>query len=156
MGRRRFARLCVEIVIGIGTSLVALAPPASAVNIEQYIEVPQCQPATSQDCKQIPQVPFDAGNGAALQVSFTANANHCSDIEVRFLVDGYPVSDRLRVGPAQTVTSHQFIESGAHELGVAARGVPGGCNTGGVLNAWGGTVHIISVGPGLPAPRHQG
>src|SRR5690349_8880463 len=69
---------------------VALAPPAAALHVEQYIEVPQCQPATSQACPQSPEVRFTAGQDERFQVQFTANANHCSDILVRFNVDNYP------------------------------------------------------------------
>lgn len=151
MLRQRFAPFFMAIVVvGFGTAGVALAPPSAALNLDQYIEVAQCDPPTSQDCKQIPQVPFTAGDKDKLQVTFTANANHCSDIEVRILVDNYPQSGWLRVGPGQSVTSPTFTQSGDHVLGVAARGVTGGCNTG-VLNAWGGTVHVTSVGAPPPS-----
>jgi hypothetical protein len=127
-------------VAGIG-----LAAPAFALHLDQYIEVPQCQPATSEECPQIPRVTFTAAeNGEGLTAGFTANANHCSDIQVRFLVDDYPQGDWIRVGPGQTIQSEPFMEKGTHVLGVFARGILGGCNTTGVLSAWGGTVHLDS------------
>jgi hypothetical protein len=135
----------------IAAAGVALAPPAAALHIEQYIEVPQCQPATSQVCAQSPEVKFTAGQGDSLQVQFTANANHCSDILVRFNVDNYPQSDWLRVGPGQTVTSPSFNKGGDHVLSVKAKGIDVGCNTG-VLNSWGGTVRVDSIDVVGPAP----
>jgi len=145
------------IVAGASMAGVMSAAPALAVHIEQYIEVPQCQPATSEDCPQVPAVTFSSVKGEGLQAQFTANANHCSDIFVRFLLDGYPQSDWIRVGPGQTTTTDPGFVSpgGTHSLGVAARGVLGGCNTTGVLSAWGGTVRIDSVGGGVQPPTHD-
>jgi hypothetical protein len=77
------------------TDGVALAPPASSRHLEEYIEVPQCQPATSQVCPQSPGVRFTAAQDDRLRAQFTANANHCSDILVRFNIDNYPQSDWL-------------------------------------------------------------
>jgi hypothetical protein len=139
-------------VIGIGVAGIAFAPPAAALHVEQYIEVPQCQPATSQECPQKPEVKFTAGQNESIQVQFTANANHCSDISVRILVDGYPQGDWLRVGPGQTATNPTFSKSGAHVLSVAAKGIEGGCNTG-HLDAWGGTVRMDSIDAVGPAPH---
>jgi hypothetical protein len=147
----RTSAFAATLVIGIGMAGVALAPPAAALHVEQYIEVPQCQPNTSQECPQKPEVKFTAGQNEDIQAQFTANANHCSDISVRFLVDGYPQGDWLRVGPGQTVSS-SFQKSGAHVLSVAAKGIEGGCNTG-HLDAWGGTVRLDSPDAVGPAPH---
>ncbi|AFM16462.1 hypothetical protein Mycch_1670 [Mycolicibacterium chubuense NBB4] len=149
---RRHRRVATGMMTGILTTALVLAPPAAALHVEQYIEVPQCQPATSQVCPQSPEVRFTAGQNDRIQAQFTANANHCSDILVRFNVDNYPQSEWLRVGPGQTVTSPFFDRSGEHVLSVTAQGVEGGCNTG-VLNAWGGTVRIDSVDVVGPAPH---
>jgi len=126
-----------------GIATLALASPASAVSIEQYVEVPQCQPATSQECPQVPEVFFTQLDKGFVLIQFTANQNHCSDINVRILIDGYPQLD-ARVGPGQTVQSTNLVVSGNHVLGVRATGIEGGCNTG-VLNSWGGTVRLESV-----------
>jgi hypothetical protein len=156
MFSRRFAQrypgAAAAMVVGMCTAGLVLAPPAAALHVEQYIEVPQCQPATSQVCPQSPEVRFTAGQNDRIQAQFTANANHCSDILVRFNVDNYPQSDWLRASPGQTVTSPSFNRSGDHVLSVTAQGVDGGCNTG-VLNAWGGTVRIDSVDVVGPAPH---
>lgn len=45
-----------------------------------------------------------------------------------------------------------ITKSGDPVLSVQAKGIEGGCNTG-VLNAWGGTVHLDSVGAVGPAPQ---
>jgi hypothetical protein len=141
----------MAMVVGMGAVGIALAPPAAALHVEQYIEVPQCQPATAQICPQSPEVRFTAGQNDRIQAQFTANANHCSDILVRFNVDNYPQSDWLRVSPGQTVSSPSFNRSGDHVLSVTAQGIEGGCNTG-VLNSWGGTVRIDSEDVVGPAP----
>jgi len=143
-------------VASVGAIGLLFAPHASgAVHVEQYIEVPQCQPATSQFCPQMPQVTYIADQeNDQVRAQFTANANHCSDIAVQFSRDGYgPMSDWLRVGPGQTVAATFNVGgTGQHVLHVAAQGLPGGCNTAGVLNAWGGTVRIDSEGAPRPTP----
>lgn len=149
---RRHRCAAITMVAGMCATALIVAPTAAALHVEQYIEVAQCQPATSQMCPQSPQVRFTSGPNERLQAQFTANANHCSDILVRFNVDDYPQSDWLRVGPGQTVSSPFFNRSGDHVLSVTAQGVDGGCNTG-VLNAWGGTVRLDSTDVVGPAPR---
>jgi hypothetical protein len=146
-------------IVAGGFAALRLAAPVSATGLaDQYVEVPQCQPNTSQTCPQEPEVPFTTPAGAKVQPSFTANANHCSDIQVRFLKDDpsttwYPASDWMQAGPGQTVTGfHYDVKPGNHTLKVQARGVPGGCNTG-HLDAWGGTVHIEGTEISLDAPK---
>jgi hypothetical protein len=149
---RRGRAALTAMFVAVAAAGVALAPPAAALHLEQYIEVPQCQPATSQVCAQSPEVRFTAGQDD-LQVQFTANANHCSDILVRFNVDNYPQGDWLQVGPGQTVSYPSVRTSGGdHVLSVTAKGIDGGCNTG-VLNSWGGTVRIDSADAVGPAPH---
>jgi len=138
--------------VGIVTAGMVLAPPAAAtLHLEQYIEVPQCTPATGQECPQIPEVNFTAGQDDSIRAQFTANANGCSDVDIRFLVDRYPQSDWIRVSPNQTISSGYFRRSGSHVLGVMAKGIEGGCNQG-ILNAWGGTVRLDSREPAAPDP----
>jgi hypothetical protein len=130
-----------------GVCALALASPASAVSIQQYVEVPQCQPATSQVCPQEPEVNFTAGNGGRgeiVDVQFTANQNHCSDIIVHVSIDGYVPSLLGRVGPGQTAKQGFGVGPGNHVLRVRAEGITGGCNTG-ALSSWGGTVRIDSA-----------
>jgi hypothetical protein len=153
---RRGRGVLAAMFVGIGAAGVTLAPPAAAtLHLEQYIEVPQCTPATGQECAQIPEVNFTAGQDDSIQAQFTANANGCSDAYIRFLVDHYPQSDWIRVSPNQTISSGYFRKSGSHALGVMAKGIEGGCNQG-ILNSWGGTVRLDSrepvVDPVGPAP----
>jgi hypothetical protein len=151
---QRIHALPMSMFLGVATAGVVLAPPAAAaVHVAQYVEVPQCQPNTSQLCPQEPEVKFTADHNDAVHARFTANANHCSDILVRFLVDHYPQGNFMRVGPSQTVSVSFITKSGDRVLSVQAKGIEGGCNTG-VLNAWGGTVHLDSVDAVGPAP-HQ-
>lgn len=122
---------------------LALSVPAVALSIEQYIEVAQCQPATSQVCPQVPEVTFTADEADFYLVQFTANQNHCADMIAHVLIDGYQQFS-ARVGPGQTAQKNLFVTSGNHVLGVRAEGIEGGCNTG-VVNSWGGTVRINSL-----------
>jgi hypothetical protein len=149
----------VAMLAGSGLAAVGFAGPASADTlVEQYIEVPQCQPNTSQECPQKPQVDYTAPpGGARIKAHFTANANHCSDLNVRLLKDDpatgvYPLSEWLRVGPGQTVDSGIIeVPAGGHFVRVFAKGIEGGCNIG-HLDAWGGTVRIET----LPKPTPVG
>jgi hypothetical protein len=157
--RKSSRSAAVAAVFACGVAAVGLAAPASADTLaDQYVEVPQCQPNTSQSCPQAPQVHFDLPAGGKVQASFTANANHCSDIQVRFLKNTksmgfYPASDWLQAGPGQTVTSPMISDLATGDLKIQAQGVPGGCNTG-HLDAWGGTVHVESTGvPDVDAPK---
>jgi hypothetical protein len=86
------------------TVLISIFLGVATAHIEQYVEVPQCRPNTSQQCPQEPEVMFTAGHNEGFDARFTANANHCSDILVRFLVDHYPQGNFMRVGPSQTVS----------------------------------------------------
>jgi hypothetical protein len=69
----------------------------------------------------------------------------------RFTVDDYPATDWIRDSPGQTITADIGIHPGNHVLGVSARGVEGGCNTG-ILSAWGGTVRLDTADDVGPAP----
>lgn len=149
---RRTGAVSVAIVVDICAAGVALAPPAAALHLEQYIEVPQCEPATGQLCPQSPEVEFTAGQNDRLQAQFTANSDGCSDALVRINVDNYPQSDWLRVSPSQTVSTGYFVRSEEHVLSVTAKGIEGGCNTD-ILYSWGGTVRIDSVDVVGPAPQ---
>ncbi len=134
------------VVTTAALAALAFAAPASAVSVEQYVEVPQCQPATSQVCPQVPEVTFAAGNGRSgewVVVQFTANQNHCADMIAHILIDNYPQFSG-RVGPGQSVKRTLAVSSGNHVLGVRAEGIAGGCNTG-VVNSWGGTIRIDSA-----------
>src|SRR5204863_394315 len=96
---------------------------------------------------------FTAGQNERINARFTANANHCSNILVRLLVDHYPQGDFMRAGPGQTVSVAFITKSGDRVLSVMAKGIKGGCNTG-VLNAWGGTVHLDTEDRVGPSPHH--
>jgi hypothetical protein len=106
--------------------------------------VPQCQPATSQLCPQIPTVNFVTTNESSILVEFTGNQNGCSDIIAHIIFDGAEWGSN-RVGPGGTDGGYEIpVTRGSHTVGVQAEGIEGGCNTG-VVTAWGGTVHIKSL-----------
>jgi hypothetical protein len=136
------------LVTGSGLAAVGFAGPASADTVaDQAVGVAQCQPNTSQKCPQDAQVDYNVPADGLVQAHFTANANHCSDINVRLIKDEpstgwYPMSDWMRVGPGQTVDSPKSDRTaGGHVIKVQAEGIDGGCNTG-HLDAWGGTLRV--------------
>lgn len=150
MARRgiRFTTSVAEIIVIVtaaGAGGLALAGPASAKPFVQdsYIEVPQCQPATSQLCPQIPT----ASVGAIMSptVSFTANSNHCSDIIAHVFIDGTEFGSDL-LEPGETTPDFPLEDLQPHTVGIQAEGIPGGCNTGHV-DAWGGTLHFKGTLP---------
>jgi hypothetical protein len=153
MLHRRFTRCASTVLttIAIGAVGFALAPPAAAaLHLEQYVEVPQCQPATGQDCPQRPEVRF-TGDQKSIVLQYTSNANGCSDALFRFNVDNYPQTDWIRDSPNQTITTQIGVHPGNHVLSVSARGIEGGCNTG-ILSAWGGTVRLDTPDDVGPSP----
>jgi hypothetical protein len=143
IGCRTAARATVA--VGAGCVALALALPASAKPFEQdnYIDVPQCQPASTQLCPQIPTASF--GPVMAPSVSFTANNNHCADMIAHIIVDGVEVGSDV-VGPGQTTRIFDLARYRPHTVGVQAEGIEGGCNTGAV-SAWGGTLHYRGILP---------
>jgi hypothetical protein len=121
---------------------VAFASPAAAA-VDQPIEVSQCvhRSGDPQGCGQTPGAQIDTA-GPGLTISFTASPQHCSDIQVTFLVDGNPVTGGMPVGPGQTVeTTYAAARAGHHNVEVSAYGIPGGCNTGTLLS-WKGILHV--------------
>jgi hypothetical protein len=147
------------IASGAGIAGVGLAGPASAgVLLDQPLGVGQCQPNTSQRCPQEPEVNFTVPGGAGtVQASFTADAGHCSDINVRLIKDNpdtgwYPFGDWQRVGPGQTVSVKTDMPAGPHAIKVQAEGIEGGCNVG-HLDAWGGNIRVEADAIPTEAPK---
>jgi hypothetical protein len=128
-----------------GVMMLALAGPASAKAFVQdsYIEVPQCQPATSQLCPQIPTASVAAIESPT--VTFTANTNHCSDIIAHIFIDGSEFGSDL-LEPGETTPEFPLETLQPHTVGVQAEGIPGGCNHG-TVDAWGGTLHFEGTVP---------
>jgi hypothetical protein len=125
-----------------GVAGLALASPASATIIDQYIDVPQCAEPQTQVCQQIPTVPFRAKYDGPILMWFTANQNHCSDMIPHIIIDGTEWGTTERAGPGQRTRGHEiFMTKGDHAIGVQAEGIEGGCNIG-FVSSWGGTLHI--------------
>jgi hypothetical protein len=131
-----------------GFAALAFAGPASAAPlvINKYIEVPHCAQVGSELCPQVPGVTFD-NHAKSVNVNFTANANHCSDIIAHVMVDGREWGSNT-VGPSQNDGGYEIpLSPGTHTIGIKAEGVDGGCNPAGVgpdatLSAWGGMLHV--------------
>jgi hypothetical protein len=123
---------------------LALASPASATVINQYIEVPQCEQPQTQWCKQIPTVNFRAKADGPWNVEFTANQNGCSDMIAHIILDGNEWGSHI-VSPGGNDEGYEIpLTKGEHTIGVQAEGIEGGCNTG-FISAWGGVVHLHTL-----------
>ncbi len=87
-----------------------------------------------------------------LSIVYTAAATHCSNVAVRYFVDGKEKAGTEFVGAAQSTsaTTVPWPNDGqAHELSVQGEGETGGCNFGGLGN-WAGELTITYT----PAPEH--
>ena len=138
--RRMLSPLAIA-AVAAGLAGIALAAPAAA--IDQPIGVSQCvhRSGDPQGCGQTPGAQINT-SGPGLTMSFTASPEHCSDIQVTFIVDGHPVTGGMQVGPGQTVeTTYPAAKAGHHNVEVSAYGIAGGCNTG-ELQSWKGLLHV--------------
>jgi hypothetical protein len=135
---------------------LAMAGPASATLINQYIEVPQCEQPQTQWCKQIPTVNVRAKANGPWLIEFTANGNHCADMIAHIIVDGQEWGSNV-VHPGQTDGGYEIpLTKGDHAIGVQAEGIEGGCNPG-FVSAWGGnllarTLYDDTLAGSLPPP----
>jgi len=137
---RRFGSVAMAFIGCVGAAGVAVAPPAVADQVGEYVRG-YCSPPNGQDCNARPSIHFDAHIAEKVLASFNNDANGCSDIVVRFYLDGRQISAPAIARPGSTVTAPVAYTktAGGHELSVGATGVKGGCNTG-TLEAFGGTL----------------
>jgi hypothetical protein len=79
-----------------------------------------------------------------LRANYTAAASHCSQVRMRFYVDGVEraVSGLLSASQATGFVDLGPVTPGAHVLTLRAEGVVGGCNTGRLVS-WGGSVDVV-------------
>jgi hypothetical protein len=132
-------------ITATGCAALVLAGPASAgpLVLDEYIEVPKCEPfgKSYQGCAQVVyrQAYIDS---PSVKVEFTASSSHCSSIIARVFVDGREWGSNV-VRPGQRDGGYEIPldRKGLHKFGVQAEGIPGGCNTG-AISSWGGTLHI--------------
>ena len=137
---RRCGGVAMALIGSIGTAGIALAPAAAADVVEEYVRG-YCSPPNGQDCNARPSIHFDAHIAEKVLASFTNDANGCSDIVVRFYLDGRQIDAPAIARPGSTVTAPPAYTktAGGHDLSVGATGVKGGCNVG-TLEAFGGTL----------------
>lgn len=137
---RRCGGLAMALIGSICSAGIALAPAAAADVVEEYVRG-YCSPPNGQDCNARPAIHFDAHIAEKVLASFNNDANGCSDIVVRFYLDGRQISAPAIARPGSTVTAPPTYTktAGGHELSVGATGVKGGCNIG-TLEAFGGTL----------------
>lgn len=151
--------MVVLVAAALGSAALGLASPASAVNIDQYIEVPDCAvtPAAPQVCEQVPSLEVTAQGPA--RVEFTASPRHCSDMNATVLVDGKALGAK-DLGPGQSDGGYSItLSPGKHTVGVKAVGIQGGCNEG-KIGSWGGNIRVTAdadtPNPATPAADNSG
>lgn len=129
--------------VATGFTALSLAGPAWAgpLVLDEYVDVAMCVQKSGQLCSPVVyrQAYIDT---PSVKVEFTASGNHCSDIIAHVFVDGREWGSNV-VGPGRSDGGYEIpVEpAGLHKFGVQAEGISGGCNTG-VLDSWGGTLHI--------------
>ena len=81
-----------------------------------------------------------------LQASYTASAGHCSNVKMRFLVDGGEVAASGFLAPGASTGTVDLgpVSPGQHTLGLQGEGEVGGCNSG-TLGNWAGSA-TVTVG----------
>jgi hypothetical protein len=77
------------------------------------------------------------------RAEYTTAASHCSNVGMRFYVDGVLRAETPPVGPGVSTGVIDFgpLPSGPHTLGMEGVGEQGGCNTG-FLGTWAGTLAL--------------
>lgn len=143
------------------TRVIALAVGAAAFSLSASTAIAatttvtvavgaECE-STGQLCLPLsPAGSYDSQS--PLSIVYTAAATHCSNVAVRYFVDGKEKAGTEFVGAAQSTsaTTVPWPNDGqAHELSVQGEGETGGCNFGGLGN-WAGELTITYT----PAPEH--
>lgn len=131
-----------------GIALLSTAGPAAAEVITKNVKVASCaNPAGNpQICLNQVGQKFHVnypGSGS-VNIKFTADPSHCSDIYATIYIDGYPEQTK-RLQPGSSMKIDTFLPKGLHKTTVQAKGVYGGCNTG-HLDSWSGRLTIKKEG----------
>lgn len=138
MNRRIVARAIATASAGVAA--LAFAAPALAEQENTNIHVVQLCTSAGQKCNAQQFTPFTT-TGGDVNFEFTADPGHCSDIVVRFIVDGSSLGE-TQLSPGER--SGAFItplKAGQHAVRLSATGVQGGCNVG-KLGSWEGDLLI--------------
>ncbi|MCB0354642.1 MAG: hypothetical protein KDD64_13995 [Bdellovibrionales bacterium] len=119
--------------------------PVTAHAVEKTIDLSGvvCSKSSGLTCR--PKYRTRLRTGKVLQVQYTASAQHCSQIIVRFFVDGKlkRSTGALNPGEASIVYRIRGLTAGRHTLSLQAVGVVGGCNTG-YTASWTGSLYVKS------------
>ena len=77
------------------------------------------------------------------RVEYTTALSHCSNVGMKFFVDGVLITQTPPVGPVVSTGEIDLgpLTSGPHTLGMEGVGEEGGCNNG-FLEAWAGTLRL--------------
>jgi YD repeat-containing protein len=117
--------------------------PAVAITNHQPVSV-NCA-SSGQICE--PQATFNIDITAAgiFDLQYVTPDSHCSDVGVRFSIDGVVVGSTptLAPGGAQGGIKAAIPTAGTHTVSVQGLGTEGGCNVG-TLASWAGNVRVTS------------
>ncbi|MFO0836197.1 MAG: immunoglobulin domain-containing protein [Phycisphaerales bacterium] len=96
-----------------------------------------------QECGSLFEVERDTCG--TLQVEYITSPGHCSNVGMRFYLDGALMIETPPVGPGVStgVIDLGPVSPGRHVIGMEGIGETGGCNSG-YLEAWAGTLNITS------------
>jgi hypothetical protein len=148
-----FGRFMSAIVVAIACLGSAAAQAQTAIGFGPF----------SINCTGVGQVctpPFSTSVATTglLQLSYTASPGHCSDVRVRFFVDGVErgVTAFLTAGQSSGAFDVGPVTPGTHTISLQGEGRVSGCNAGTLAN-WGGTAQAIvgqdiAAAAAVPAP----
>ena len=131
----------IAVAAATGFAALAFAGPASAVVVDQNINIAQCthQGGDPQSCAQRGALTLTVSENSLATITFTASPHHCSDIQVHLAIGDTTVGGG-QVGAGQTVVAQGSVYPGPNSIYVSAYGISGGCNQG-ELQSWAGTLH---------------
>jgi hypothetical protein len=139
--------------IGLIALLAASVAPAASIRFEEFGPFLVRSTAEGQLSSEMQEL--RANTLAELQVKYVAPAEHCSAVQIHYLLDGMErgVSGPVSPGKSSGYFDFGVVPAGEHIVALRAEGRPGGCN-GGRLTSWGGSALVrttVETDAGLDA-----
>jgi hypothetical protein len=95
------------------------------------VHVVQLCTGGGQFCNGVESHPIITSDGEKVNLEFTADSGHCSDVQVNLGVDNVRKADFvLSPGERSGAVIVGPLSSGFHDIFVSAVGIKGGCNVG--------------------------
>ena len=143
----------LQTFIALVALLAASAAPAASIRFEEVGTFQVRSTAEGQLSSDMQEL--RAYTMAELQVKYVAPAEHCSPVQIHFVLDGMERGISGPVSPGKSSGYFDFgvVPAGEHVVGLRAEGLRGGCN-GGRLTSWGGSAVVrttVETDAGLDA-----